>query len=61
MEGAAFATDFGNELEVCGRTVTGAGNAYVMQGLATGKPQSMSAKAPGDVNVFTIVTGETTS
>jgi hypothetical protein len=29
-----------------------------MQGLATGKPGSMTTKAPGDVNTFVIVAGE---
>ena len=58
VPGPAFANDFGDELEVAGRTASGAGNAYVMQGLATGKPDSMTTKAPGDVNTFIIVAGE---
>ena len=57
VEGFSFANDFGDELEVCGRTDVGAGNSYVMEGMATGKPQSMTQKAPGNVNVFTIVGG----
>jgi hypothetical protein len=44
---------------VSGKTAVGAGNSYVMEGIATGKPQSMSQKAPQDVNVFTIVSGAT--
>ena len=58
VPGPAFANDFGDELEVAGHTASGAGNAYVMQGLATGKPDSMTTKAPGDVNAFIIVAGE---
>ena len=58
VPGPAFANDFGDELEVAGHTASGAGNAYVMQGLATGKPSGMTAKAPGDVNTFVIVAGE---
>ena len=57
VEGLSFTNDFGDELEVCGRTNVGAGNSYVMEGIATGKPQSMTQKAPGNVNVFTIVGG----
>jgi len=59
VSGAAFENDFGQELEVSGKTAVGAGNSYVMEGIATGKPQSMSQKAPQDVNVFTIVSGAT--
>jgi hypothetical protein len=29
-----------------------------MRGLATGKPTSMTTKAPGDVNTFVVVLGE---
>lgn len=58
-DAAAFENDFGRELEVSGKTAVGAGNSYVMEGIATGKPQSMSQKAPQDVNVFTIVSGAT--
>jgi len=57
--GRAFETDFGTEYEVAGRTASGTGNASVMQGLATGKPDSMTAKAPGDSNTFVIVSGGT--
>jgi len=58
VPGATVANDFGDEFEVAGHTASGAGNAYVMQGLATGKPSSMTTKAPGDVNTFVIVAGE---
>ena len=40
-----------------GAPTSSAGNSYVMEGMATGKPQSMTQKAPGNVNVFTIVGG----
>ena len=58
VPGHSSANDFGDELEVAGHTASGAGNAYVMQGLATGKPSSMTTKAPGDINTFVIVAGE---
>ena len=58
VPGATVANDFGDEFEVAGHTASGAGNAYVMQGLATGKPSSMTTKAPGDGNTFVIVAGE---
>jgi hypothetical protein len=58
VPGATVANDFGDEFEVAGHTASSAGVAFVMQGLATGKPSGMTAKAPGDVNTFVIVAGE---
>jgi|TARA_B110000977_G_scaffold58688_1_gene79772 hypothetical protein len=58
VPGFSFENDFGGELEVCAHTFSSSGNAYVMQGLASGKPTSMSTKAPGDVNTFVVVMGE---
>lgn len=58
VPGFSFPNDFGHEFEVCGHTFVSAGNAYVMRGLATGKPTSMTTKAPGDVNTFVVVLGE---
>ena len=58
VPGATVANDFGDEFEVAGHTASGAGVSYVMQGIATGKPGSMTTKAPGDINTFVIVAGE---
>ena len=58
VPGFSFPNDFGHEFEVCGHTFVSAGNAYVMRGLATGKPTSMTTKVPGDVNTFVVVLGE---
>ena len=59
VEGHELMNDFGKELEVCGHTSVSAGTSFVMEGLATGKPQSMTAKAPQDSNLFAIIGGAT--
>lgn len=57
VEGHELMNDFGKELEVCGHTSVSAGASFVMEGIATGKPPSMTTKAPQDSNLFVIVGG----
>ena len=57
VEGHELMSDFGKELELCGHTSVSAGTSFVMEGMATGKPQSMTTKGPQDNNLFAIVGG----
>ena len=47
VPGATVANDFGDEFEVAGHTASSAGVAFVMQGLATGKPARHDRQGAG--------------